>query len=181
MFRSTYWQYQEALAIAIDAHKDQKRHNGEPYVHHPIRVATALFGKDIIYPIVAVLHDVVEDSKGTPHEIKLDDLRIKGISEKAIEAIDAVTRRKSETYVEFVIRASQNPIAKAVKEADIVDNLGINGDMWFDAANEVKHARRIYKYMRALAFLRGKISEEDYLVRKVIIQENSLASSDNNG
>ena len=68
--------------------------------------------------IVALLHDVVED---TP--ITLDDLRDKGYSDEIIVAIDALTRRTDETYSAYIERLSNNKLARRVKIADLQHNL----------------------------------------------------------
>ena len=63
--------------------------------------------------IVAVLHDVVEDTDCT-----FDRLRTEGFAESVLEALDAVTRREGESYEDFVQRAAKNPIGRNVKRAD---------------------------------------------------------------
>ena len=55
--------------------------------------------------IAGVLHDVVEDCGWT-----LDDLRTEGFSEPVLSAVDAVTKRESEDYDQFVARAAADPI-----------------------------------------------------------------------
>lgn len=157
----------DALNTAIDGHAGQCRVNGEPYVYHPIRVAISVSHLGIPYIIAALGHDLIEDTAMTA-----DDLRRKSFPEEAVQAILALTKLDGESYKNFILRASKNHIAKAVKDADIVDNLGVNGDLWFDPVgdvDELRHAKRIYKYFRALAFLRGKISESRYLKNKVAI------------
>ncbi len=68
--------------------------------------------------IVALLHDVVED---TP--ITLDDLRDKNYSDEIVVAIDALTRRTGETYSAYIERLSNNKLARRVKIADLRHNL----------------------------------------------------------
>ncbi len=60
--------------------------------------------------IVAILHDVVEDTDWT-----FDRLRTEGFAEPVLEALDAVTRREGESYEDFVQRAARNPIGRIVK------------------------------------------------------------------
>ena len=72
--------------------------------------------------IVGVLHDVVEKSPWT-----LNALRSEGFSEKIIEAIDSVTRRQDEEYDDFVRRSAANEIGRAVKFADLRDNMHLVG------------------------------------------------------
>lgn len=61
-----------AYEIALDAHKDQKRDSGEPYISHPLAVAYILLemGLDTDTICAAILHDVVEDTDITLDEIK---------------------------------------------------------------------------------------------------------------
>ena len=62
-----------ALDIAIDAHKDQYRKSGEPYIFHPISVAKIVaekIGLDANSIAAALLHDVVEDSEYNIEKIK---------------------------------------------------------------------------------------------------------------
>ncbi|MGN0458221.1 MAG: RelA/SpoT family protein [Eubacterium sp.] len=63
---------QEAYNIAYEAHKDQRRRSGEPYIMHPVAVAKILFdfGMDNECIIGALLHDVVEDTSYTLDFIK---------------------------------------------------------------------------------------------------------------
>ena len=63
----------DALDVAIDAHKDQYRKSGEPYIFHPIavaKIAAEKIGLDSIGIASALLHDVVEDSKYSIEDIE---------------------------------------------------------------------------------------------------------------
>jgi (p)ppGpp synthase/HD superfamily hydrolase len=70
--------------------------------------------------IVAILHDVVEDS-----DITLQDLRREGFSEEIVTAVDCLTKREGEPYAQLIARAKVNPTAKAVKLADLRDNMDL--------------------------------------------------------
>ena len=62
-----------ALDVAIDAHKDQYRKSGEPYIFHPLavaKIAAEKIGLDSVGIASALLHDVVEDSKYSIEEIE---------------------------------------------------------------------------------------------------------------
>ena len=62
-----------ALDTAVDAHKDQRRKSGEPYILHPIAVAKIVaddIGLGAPSIAAALLHDVVEDTKYTIHDIE---------------------------------------------------------------------------------------------------------------
>jgi (p)ppGpp synthase/HD superfamily hydrolase len=139
----------KAIRIAAVAHENQTDRAGEPYVLHPLRVMTRVQGEE--EKIVAALHDVVEDSDWT-----LDMLRDEGFSNKIVEAVDALSRRvdetgKKEKYEAFVRRACENPLAKRVKEADLLDNMD------FSRLPKVgpDDLKRMDKYHRALRTVRS--------------------------
>ena len=70
----------KAMDICFEAHKDQKDKSGQPYVFHPFHLAEQM--TDEKTTIVALLHDVVEDTSVT-----LDDLAAEGFSDSVLEAI----------------------------------------------------------------------------------------------
>ena len=105
----------KALVFAERAHKGQKRWEGDPYIVHPRRVAGAVEGYDA--KIVALLHDVVEDTPYTLDQIAEE------FGDEIASAVDSVTHREGETYLEFILRSKQNPLGRVVKIADINDNL----------------------------------------------------------
>lgn len=107
-----------AIALASEAHVDQREKSGAPYIMHPLRLMLRMHTEPEM--IVAILHDVVEDTPWT-----LDRLRAEGFSEEVIQALDCVTRRSTETYEEFVDRARDNTIARKVKLADLEDNMDL--------------------------------------------------------
>jgi (p)ppGpp synthase/HD superfamily hydrolase len=109
---------EDAIALAVKVHRGQVDKGDQPYILHPLRVMFRLETDE--ERIVAVLHDVVEDSDTT-----LKDLREMGYSKKIVEAIDHLTRREDESYDEFVERAAANPLARRVKLADLEDNMDI--------------------------------------------------------
>ncbi len=108
----------QAIAIAAQAHIDQLDKAGQPYILHPLRMMQRL--DDPAAKIVAILHDVVEDTS-----ITLDDLRRAGFTPAIVAAIDAVTRRAEESYAQFVERLQDNPLARQVKLADLEDNMDL--------------------------------------------------------
>lgn len=106
----------QAATVAARAHSRMVRKDGTPYIAHPIRVAIRC--ATVEEKIVALLHDVVEDT-----DMTLNDLRELGFSEEIIAAVDSVTKRPGEKYVDFILRAKLNKIGRKVKLADIADNL----------------------------------------------------------
>lgn len=105
-----------AIAIAAVAHQEQFDKAGAPYILHPLRMMQQMDSGE--EKIVAILHDVVEDTDWTP-----ELLRAEGFSETVLAALDGVTARDGETYEEFIARAQSDPIARKVKLADLQDNM----------------------------------------------------------
>ena len=136
----------KALRIAKEAHGITKDRGGADYIFHPIRVALGCETAE--EKVVALLHDVVEDT-----HITLDDLR-KELPPHIINAVDAITRREGETYEDFVQRTKLDPIARKVKILDLLDNL--DESRMPSPATEDDMERRI-KYTRALAELESDI------------------------
>lgn len=104
-----------ALETAIKAHGKTKGKDDRLYIMHPIWVADNV--KTDEEKIVALLHDVVEDTKWT-----LDQLANEGFPKNIIKAVDAVTYRKGENRYAYLSRCKANPIAKQVKLADLRHN-----------------------------------------------------------
>ena len=110
---------EHAIQIAARAHAGQVDRAGQPYILHPLRVMLAVKGQD--ERIAAVLHDVVEDTA-----ITMDDLRSEGFPKEVLNAILALTKTKGETRLAAAARAAANPIARAVKLADVADNMDLS-------------------------------------------------------
>ena len=138
---------ERAIEIAVLAHKGAADKAGAPYVLHPLRLMFAVENADA--KIVAVLHDVVEDSK-PPHRWGIEELRAEGFSEAILAALDCVTARPDESYDLFIERILPNPIARRVKIADVMDNMNVTrlGPEITD-----KDVARLRKYRKALARL----------------------------
>ena len=119
------------------SHEGQRDKSGMPYILHPLRVMLKMSTETEM--IVAVLHDVVEDSS-----LNLDDLASVGFSEEILQAIDCLTWRKDESYDEFIERAQANPLSRKVKIADIEDNMDLKR---LDTLTE-KDVERLKKYHR---------------------------------
>ncbi len=77
-----------AYEVAAAAHKGQKRKSGEPYITHPLAVATitARYGMDEATIIAALLHDAVEDTGVTLEDLTRD------FGEEVAELVDGVTK-----------------------------------------------------------------------------------------
>jgi (p)ppGpp synthase/HD superfamily hydrolase len=137
---------EDAILLAIKAHRGQKDKAGAPYILHPLRIMLAMETETEM--IVAVLHDVVEDGG-----IALDDLRKDGYSAEIIDAVDHLTHRDGEDYDQFIDRVKSNPLAVKVKVADLKDNSNLAR---IAEPNENDY-KRLEKYQRALR----KLMSED--------------------
>ncbi len=134
---------ERAIAIAAEAHAGQVDKADSAYILHPLRVM--FFVTTDEERIVAVLHDVCEDCPGwTP-----DRLRREGFTQKILTALDSVTKRDGEAYPDFVRRAGADPIGRAVKLADLRDNM----DMSRIAAPTERDFARIERYRAAVGAL----------------------------
>jgi (p)ppGpp synthase/HD superfamily hydrolase len=131
---------ERAIAIAVEAHAGQRDKSGAPYVLHPLRVMLSLPSND--ERIVAVLHDVCEDCPGWTFE----RLRAEGFSERVLTALNSVTKRDGEAYEDFVRRAADNPVGRAVKLADMEDNC----DLSRISSPTERDFARIEKYKKAI-------------------------------
>jgi (p)ppGpp synthase/HD superfamily hydrolase len=106
----------EAIALAADAHKDQIDKNGvDPYILHPLAVMDMVNGNDT--KIVAVLHDVLEDT-----DLPVAHLLTYLLTKVQLDALMAVTHTYSESYESYVKRALVRPISAAVKVVDHLHN-----------------------------------------------------------
>lgn len=130
----------ECLRFVEELHHGQYDKIGAPYILHPVFVAEQMDTEKAT--IVALLHDVIEDTS-----ITLDDLRDKGYSDEIIVAIDALTRRTGETYSAYIERLSNNKLARRVKIADLRHNLQPERVAMFGNTSLVK------RYQKALRML----------------------------
>jgi (p)ppGpp synthase/HD superfamily hydrolase len=111
-----------AIEIAAAAHDGQVDGAGRSYIRHPLAVLQTVATElpdDVEAQMAAVLHDVLEDS-----HIQACNLRLYGISSRAVNLVEAVTRQKTEDYEAFIDRvASAEPAAIRIKLADLRHNL----------------------------------------------------------
>lgn len=105
----------QALKLCFRAHKDQTDKSGLPYVFHPFHLAEQM--RDETTTIVALLHDVVEDTDYT-----LNDLAAMGFPAQALDAIALMTHDDAVPYLDYVARLRHNPVARTVKLADLRHN-----------------------------------------------------------
>lgn len=131
-----------AISVALQAHKGQFDKGGHPYILHPLAVMNRV--ESMEEKIVAVLHDVIEDS-----EVTIEELRGLGFSEEILTAIQLLTRWAEDSYEEFIEKTTTNRAARNVKIADIKENMNISR---IKNPTE-KDYNRLVRYKKALARL----------------------------
>lgn len=135
--------YIKAILIMLKAHKGQKDKAGKPYFLHPLRVSKNLNDKRA--KIVALLHDVLEDSD----KYKMSDLSF--LDSEQREALGFLTHKKNDDYFKYIEGIKANKIARAVKIADLRDNSNLSR-----IKNPTdKDIKRIEKYRKAMEILKG--------------------------
>ncbi|MFY0573505.1 HD domain-containing protein [Cystobacter fuscus] len=134
---------EDALELAVRAHRGQLDKAGQPYILHPLRVMARLDTET--ERVVALLHDVVED---TPYT--LERLRELGYGEDVLGALERLTKAEGEDYAAFIERVRPHPLARRVKLADLEDNM----DVRRLPAVTAKDAERLARYRAAWARLK---------------------------
>ena len=104
-----------ALAIARKAHAGQVDKAGVDYIQHPLYVASQV--KTEQEKAIALLHDVLEDS-----DITVADLLAYGLSNKVVTAVQTLTKKKGQSYQEYLEKVKSNNLARVVKLADLKHN-----------------------------------------------------------
>jgi (p)ppGpp synthase/HD superfamily hydrolase len=109
---------ERAIELAARAHAGQVDKAGQPYILHPLRLMLAVRGTH--ERMAAVLHDIVEDT-----DVTFDDLVREGFPAEVVDAVRALTKHTGEKRLAAAHRAAANPIARAVKLADVADNMDL--------------------------------------------------------
>lgn len=133
----------DAFEIAFAAHAEQTDKSGEPYMAHVVRVAAGVEGE--AERIVALLHDVVEDTDVPPARIA------DRFGPEIAAAIDAITHRPGEPRPDYYARVRANPLARAVKLSDIADNSSPARLARLDAVTQARLTEKYDKAREALA------------------------------
>jgi len=132
-----------ALTLARERHSAQVDKAGVPYFAHLLRVA-ARVADDETAMIVALLHDIIEDTKTTR-----DDLLRLSFSLEVVDAVCLLTKDPALTYRANIEAIKTNALATRVKIADLEDNLDPSRFL----PTEFEWMRERYK--SALEFLRA--------------------------
>jgi hypothetical protein len=135
---------ERAIALACRAHRGQRYPApcAEPFILHPLRVMLAVDGA--LEQMTAVLHDVLEDTTMTAR-----DLQAAGLPDAVVEAVVVLTHEDGRGYDAYIGEVASNDLARAVKKADISDNLANNRRL----PQTPDVVARIGRYERALTRL----------------------------
>ncbi|MCR5104852.1 MAG: GTP pyrophosphokinase [Eubacterium sp.] len=142
-----------AMKVAYKAHNEQKDREGIPYIFHPAHLAEQMDDEDSC--VVALLHDVVEDS-----DMTLDELKALGFTRRQLEAVELLTHERidpslpeaerTEIYLDYIREIKKNELARKIKIAD----LSHNSDRTRIANPSKMDEARFKKYEKALEILR---------------------------
>lgn len=135
-----------AIKIAVNAHDGQTDKAGKPYILHPLRIMQRLAHESEEVQVVAILHDVVEDTDVTFEELE------KLFNKRVITALRFLTHDQDVSYENYIYALSMNEIATKVKLEDLKDNSDITR---LKGVTE-KDFKRMEKYHKAYTFLSRK-------------------------
>jgi (p)ppGpp synthase/HD superfamily hydrolase len=138
---------EKAIQLAITAHRGQRDKSGEPYILHPIRVMIKMDTE--VKKVIAILHDVVEDSSLTLSDIQ------PWVSDEILDALTLLTRTHNQTYGDYIRDIKNNKLAKEIKIADLEDNINI---LRLGVIKE-DDIKRMVKYWKAWRILHGGAEE----------------------
>lgn len=145
---------EKAIELAVKAHKNQKDLSGLPYILHPIHVMSKM--TTVSEMIVAILHDVTEDTKYT-----IENIRKLGITEEINDALITLDKNcysgtdKEQRYNNMIRRIKKDGIASKVKIADLEHNMDLRRIINRENMNK-EDLERIQRYMWAWSYLTGK-------------------------
>ena len=120
----------KAYNFAINAHKNQKRQSGDPYVIHPIAVANILsdLKLDSATIVTGLLHDTIEDTKATYNSVlsefgkEVADL-VDGVTKISLLENKAVENSRAENFRKLILATSKDIRVLLVKLADRLHNM----------------------------------------------------------
>ena len=132
----------KALKLMCEKHRNQRDRSGLPYILHPFHVAEQMDDEEST--VVALLHDIVEDTNTT-----FEDLKETGFSERVISALRLMTREEGVDYYDYVKEIGKDPLARKVKIADLEHNMQLER---LDVVRE-KDLKRLEKYRKCHEYL----------------------------
>lgn len=137
--------FDKALGFTAVAFAHKKDRGGDIAVKHPLAVWSRVRNESEEVQVVAILHDIVEDTDWVVEDIR------DHFGDAIAEAVDAISRREDESYWDYIKRVAKNPIAVKVKIADLMENSSP------ERLNKLPEKDRgvINRYNKALMFLRA--------------------------
>ncbi len=148
---------EDAIDLAVRAHKGQKDLSGSAYILHPLTVMSRM--NTDTERIVAVLHDVTEDSEYT-----IDDIIDISVTEEMTQALILLDKNNhrgengefyDSHYEKMITKIKNSPIARKVKIADLEHNMDIRRIIGRRELTD-KDKARLGRYLKAWSFLKGE-------------------------
>ncbi|HET6246082.1 MAG TPA: hypothetical protein VFE47_00140 [Tepidisphaeraceae bacterium] len=152
---------QAAIELAVKAHRKGEDPPGEPYIVHPMRVLLAVSQADDAHQdealrCVAILHDTLERGG-----LSAKDLRKARMPRRVVRAVELLTHHKRDKYADYVVGLKADPLARAVKIADLLDNADLRR-VAFGQEKLAKDIPRLVRYAASYRFLTDQIDEKQY-------------------
>jgi (p)ppGpp synthase/HD superfamily hydrolase len=143
----------KAMILMYENHKNQFDKSGIPYIFHPWHVAEKMVDEDTT--IVALMHDLIEDTN-----ITIEEISSMGFNDKVVTALSLLTHEKNTNYFEYIEKLSKNKIARKVKISDLEHNMDLT------RLNEVtrqdpKRIAKYKKYVESWKYLKKLELEEE--------------------
>lgn len=147
-------QLAKAKKIAYERHANQLDKGGNPYIEHPKYVAEHV--NTVLDKTVAWLHDTIEDTGYTVSMMRAD-----GFDDNVINAVQLLTHKKGEPYLDYIKSLASNETARNVKIADLHNNMDLTRLPVNDRnTDDVK--RRMNKYTKALSILTNTSTDDKH-------------------
>jgi (p)ppGpp synthase/HD superfamily hydrolase len=145
----------KAIKLAVEVHAGTFDKGGHPYILHPLHVMNnVMFDKGLA--VIAVLHDVVEDSHYT-----IEDLTEMGFTKRTTDALVLLTHLPEDSYETYIEKIATSYDAIRVKRKDLEHN----SDITRLKGLRPKDFERLEKYMKAFKFL-GDVKRKNFVNTK---------------
>ena len=135
----------KALRLAYAAHAGQTDQSGQPYIFHPYHLAEQMTEEAAV--CVALLHDVAEDTAVTFAELERE------FPQEVTDVLHLLTHKPGTDYFDYVRAIRANPVARAVKLADLAHNSDETRFAGCEGVDEKQLALWREKYAKARAIL----------------------------
>ena len=144
--------FDKAMYIAAREHLGVRDKGGHAYILHAMRITMRLRTTDEELMSIAILHDVIEDSKMT-----FEDLVCEGLSERVIVALKLLTHQHGVSYDDYIDGMRGSRDALRVKREDLLDNSTLTRLKGVRA----KDFERMEKYIKSFAKVERYLAELD--------------------